>query len=250
MSSRNLIDRVVGRANRLSASFVRTRTVRMVNAQPIVSFTFDDFPKSAVRNGAAILERHGVAGTYYLSRSFYGVDTYYDLSDVRRLLDNGHEVGCHTASHLHAAQAGRSRLVEDIEANAQFLRENFGDVRLSTFAYPFGDMSLPSKLTLQRRFAACRSNLPGVNRGVADLGSLLAERLYSHSTDENRIESLIARSAQPRSWLIFYTHGVDADPMPYGCTPTLLEAAVKSALAAGCQVLPVRNALGPIRFRA
>jgi hypothetical protein len=141
-------------------------------------------------------------------------------------------------------------LVGDIEANAQFLRDNFGDVRMRTFAFPFGDMDLPSKLTLQQRFAACRSNLPGVNRGVADLGSLLAKRLYSRLTDENRVGSLIARSAQPRSWLIFYTHDVDDDPTDYGCTPALFEAAVKSALAAGCQVLPVRNALGPIRFRA
>jgi peptidoglycan/xylan/chitin deacetylase (PgdA/CDA1 family) len=250
MSNRNVLNKIVGRANRFSASLVRTRTVRMVNERPIVSFTFDDFPKSAVRNGAAILERHGVAGTYYLCRSLNGVSTYYDLSDLRRLLDNGHEIGCHTASHLHAAQVARSRLVGDIEANARFLREKFGDVRMSTFAFPFGDMDLPSKLTLQQRFAACRSNLPGVNRGVADLGSLRAERLYSRLTDEDRVGSLIARSAQPRSWLIFYTHGVDDDPMHYGCTPALLKAAVKSALAAGCQVLPVRNALGPIRFRA
>ena len=253
MPDRRLFDRLAGRLNRLSAGLVRTRTVRMVNERPIVSFTFDDFPKSAVRNAAAILERYGVAGTYYLSRSFNGATVdgieYYDIGDLRRLVDNAHEIGCHTASHVHAPQVARSSLIEDLEANAQFLREHFGDLRMTTFAFPFGDMDLPTKLLLQGRFAACRSIFPGANRRIADLGALRAERIYSRLTNVEAVTSLIERSAQPRSWLILYTHDVDDDPSPHGCTPALLEAAVRSALAAGCQVLPVRNALGPIRFR-
>src|SRR5271165_5890727 len=124
-----LFARVAGRVGRLGATLVRTRTVRMVNERPIVSFSFDDFPRSAVRNAAAILEGHGVAGTYYLSRSFNGATVdgieYYDLGDLRRLIDNGHEIGCHTASHLHATRVARSRLLDDIEANAEFLRQHF-----------------------------------------------------------------------------------------------------------------------------
>lgn len=251
MSDRTLVDKLAGRVNRLSARLARTRTVRMVNERPIVSFTFDDFPKSAVHNGAAILERRGVAGTYYLSRSFSGamVDgiAYYDLADLRRLVDNGHEIGCHTASHLHVPQVASSRIVVDLDANAEFLRGHFGNLWMTTFAFPFGDLDLRTKLLLQGRFAACRSTLPGANRGVADLGALRAERLYSRLTSADAVQSLIERSAQPRSWLILYTHDVDDAPSPYGCTPALLEAAVESALAAGCQLLPVRNALGPIR---
>jgi peptidoglycan/xylan/chitin deacetylase (PgdA/CDA1 family) len=252
MSDRTLVDKLAGRANRLSARLARTRTVRMVNERPIVSFTFDDFPKSAVRNGAAILERRGVAGTYYLSRSFSGAIfdgiEYYDLADLQRLIDNGHEIGCHTASHLHVPQVARSRLVEDLDANAKFLRGHFGGLRMTTFAFPFGDLDLRTKLLLQRRFVACRSTLPGANRGVADLGALRAERLYTRLASADAVQSLIERSAQPRSWLILYTHDVDDDPSPHGCTPALLEAAVEGALSAGCELLPVRDALGPIRF--
>ncbi len=63
------------------------------------------------------------------------------------------------------------------------------------------------------------------------------------------MKSLIERSARPRSWLIFFTHDVGETPSPYGCTPALFEHALESALTLGCQVLPVRNALGCIRFR-
>jgi len=252
MSDPTPIDKLIGRAKRLSARLVRTRAARMVNERPIISFTFDDFPKSAVHNGASILERRGLAGTYFLSRSFNGARVdgidYYDLADLRRLIDNRHEIGCHTASHFHVPQVTRARLLEDIAANAEFLAKHFGDLRMMTFAFPFGDLDLPSKLLLQGRFAACRSTLPSINRAVADLGALRAERLYSRLTDAGAVRSLIDRSARPKSWLIFYTHDVDDDPSPFGCAPALLEAAVETALAAGCFVLPVREALRNIRL--
>ena len=252
MSGRTLVDRLTGRAKRLSARFVRTRAARMVNEHPIVSFTFDDFPKSAVHHGASILERRGLAGTYFLSRTFNGARVdgidYYDLADLRRLIDNRHEIGCHTASHLHVHEVARARLLDDIAANAEFLRGHFGDMSMTTFAFPFGDLDLSSKLFLQGRFAACRSTFSGLNRGVADLGALRAERLYSRSTDAGAVGSLIDRSARPRSWLIFYTHDVDDRPSPYGCTLALFAAAVESAVAAGCLVLPVRRALDQIRL--
>jgi hypothetical protein len=41
------------------------RSVSLENRGPIVSFSFEDFPRSAAANGAAVLERFGVRGTYY-----------------------------------------------------------------------------------------------------------------------------------------------------------------------------------------
>ncbi len=253
MSDRSVLDRLSGRVNRLSASLVRTRTVRMVNERPIASFTFDDFPKSAVASAAALLEKEGVAGTYYLSRTFNGATIdgikYYDVADVKRLIDNGHEIGCHTASHLHLPQVSREALIADFESNAAFVRDHVGDVRMTTFAFPFGDIDLSTKLFAQARFSACRTTSPEANQSVADLGALRAVRLYSGLLDPDAVRSLIERHAKPRTWLILYTHDVVDGPSPHGCTPALFESALKSALAAGYQVLPVRNALGAIRFR-
>ena len=250
MADHGLLRGLANRANRLAVSLVRTRAVRMANERPIVSFAFDDFPKSAVSNGAAILEGRGLAGTYYLSSSFAGTQVdgteYYDLTDVRRLIDNGHEIGCHTASHLRAPATSAAQLLDDLESNAQFVRERFGDLRMTTFAFPFGAINVAAKLLLQSRFVACRATLPGVNRGSVDLGALKAERLYSNSVSAERIRTLIDRAAGPRSWLILYTHDVSDSPGPFGCTPALLETALKCALKAGFEVLPVRNALAPI----
>lgn len=238
----------------LSLSFlIRTRWVSMVNERPLVSFTFDGFPKSVVSSAADLLEANGAAGTYYLSRIFNGATVegieYYDLGDVERLIEKGHEIGCYTASNLRAPSVSRSELLADLDENARFARDHFGDVRLTSFAFPFGDIDLSTKFLMQARYASCRTTSPGVNHRVTDLGALRAEPLYSNLTSPQKVESLIKLWARPRSWLIFHTQDVAEHPSPNGCTPALFEAAVKSALAAGCQVTPVRGGLGAIRFR-
>ena len=67
------------------------RWVRLAARQPmridldhaIVTFTFDDFPKSAATTGAAVLERHGWRGTYYASAGYAGGETHHGASVVR-----------------------------------------------------------------------------------------------------------------------------------------------------------------------
>jgi peptidoglycan/xylan/chitin deacetylase (PgdA/CDA1 family) len=94
---------------------------------PSCLYSFDDFPKSAVTNGARLLERRGVTGTFYYCRSFNGrtVDEmdYYNIDDLRRLVSNGHELGCHTASHILASRYSRADLQRDVDETATYLRE-------------------------------------------------------------------------------------------------------------------------------
>jgi peptidoglycan/xylan/chitin deacetylase (PgdA/CDA1 family) len=249
----SIMTRILDRVRREIAITVRARTVRMRNLRPIVSFSFDDFPKSAVTIGAGLLERRGVTGTFYYCRSFNGrtVDEmeYYNIDDLRRLVSNGHELGCHTASHILVSRYSRADLLRDIEENATYLREQVGDIHMTTFAFPFGDMNLGSKILLQERFAACRTTAPGLNHGSVDLGALKAHRLYANAINPEGVTRLIKGAAASNAWLIFYTHDVDERPGEYGCTPRLFEAALETALAEHCDILPVRNALGMIGFR-
>jgi peptidoglycan/xylan/chitin deacetylase (PgdA/CDA1 family) len=251
VEERTFLDKVKNRIGRISALLVRTRTIRMVNERPIVSFTFDDCPASAARIGAKMLEDRGLAGTFYLSQRFCGAEEdgldYYDRFDLEALADKGHEIGCHTASHLHVPATSTGDLVEDIDANAAFIRENLGDIRMTTFAFPFGEIDLRTKFLMQNRFAACRTTEPGVNRNVADLGALRAEKLY-WSRDAQSLRALLKGAATSRSWLILYTHDVSDNPSRFGCNPAMLEAAIGTALSYDCNVLPVRNALGAVRF--
>ncbi len=237
---------------RRAAEYMPLRTVRMRNERPIVSISFDDCPKSSVTTGARLLRERGVAGSFYLSQCFCNrsVDglLYFGSEDLRSLVADGHELGCHTASHISVQCSTASDLLADLERNADFIAAKLGDQIFSTFSYPFGEIDLRSKVTLQRRFAACRSSFGGVNTISADLGALRAERLYSSNMTESKLKSLVTKTVQARGWLILYTHDVSDSPTPFGCTPQLMKAALDLAIGSGCEILSVKNALGAIAF--
>src|ERR1700760_1259381 len=84
------------------AMHVPVERFRLRNATPMVSFTFDDIPKSAATTGAKILEDHNARGTFYVSGSLVGAIeadwAAVDAPDIVALHRNGHEIGCHTFS--------------------------------------------------------------------------------------------------------------------------------------------------------
>ena len=104
MSMRELCERVAGRYQRtVSGAFFR-RSVPMANRTPIVSFSFDDFPRSAIQVAGPILRAHGTRGTYYTALGLMGrtespVGRLFTLDDLMQVVNDGHELGCHTHAH-------------------------------------------------------------------------------------------------------------------------------------------------------
>ena len=64
--------RVHSWTQRNAARALYTRPLAIAGRGPIISFTFDDFPRSALYTGGAILERFGLNGTYYAAFGLMG----------------------------------------------------------------------------------------------------------------------------------------------------------------------------------
>src|SRR6201995_3164898 len=146
---------------------------RMRNATPMVSFTFDDVPKSAATTGAAILDAHGVHGTFYVIGNQVGTSSalwdMIDGEDIVALHRRGHEIACHTFSHKRACDLDAATLNAEVARNQQYLRSLEPSIRIENFAYPFGYGSFVRKRQLRGVFRSCRSIVPGVNSGAVDL---------------------------------------------------------------------------------
>ena len=60
---------------------------------PLVSFTFDDFPRSAFLEAGSILRRYGALGTYYVSLSLMGKQSpmgpMFEAEDLKELARSG-----------------------------------------------------------------------------------------------------------------------------------------------------------------
>ncbi|HEY1559399.1 MAG TPA: polysaccharide deacetylase family protein [Caulobacteraceae bacterium] len=238
--------------SRRLARAVKTRGLRVRAHRPIVSFTFDDVPRSAFSIGGPILEAAGACGTYYVAGKLVGTTSeswpHLDLDDLRRLSERGHELGCHTFSHARAPLLSARAFRQETEANQEFLVRACGDIRLTNFAWPFGEVSPARKLQAQATYATCRGITPGVNFGVADLGLLRAVALYDETRDDRAVEALFERAQATNGWLIFYTHDVQDRPTQYGASIDQLRHAVRLALDRGFEILTIRNAVGRLAF--
>ena len=231
---------------------IKARALDTRLAEPVVSFCFDDFPRSAVTEGGRMLGERGWAGTFYAAGSFCGreVDgiSYFTEDDLRQIHEDGHEIGCHTFSHLRVAHQQSSRILDDLKRNADFLARILPEHRCGSFAYPFGDLRLPQKRLLARQFGVCRGIWSGINRGRMDFGELKAVGLAQIGADFDEVVGWIDLAIREKAWLILFTHDVSPRPSDYGYQSDAFARLLDIVAERGIRVLPVKNAVGLARF--
>ena len=233
-------------SNRLARHF-RAAPHRLPAHAPMVSFTFDDAPDSAAGEGASLLEAHGGRGTFYLAGSLIDQpgDHWQGLSNdaIVRLHRRGHEIACHTFSHLRAVDLDQATMAREIEQNRNYFSGLDPSIRLENFAYPYGLASVWRKPQLAKNFRSARGILPGVNRDVIDLQFLRASPLVDREIDTAGVDRYFDEATASGGWLIFYGHDVVDQPSPYGCSPALLRHALKAAETRNMPIVTVAEAL-------
>jgi peptidoglycan/xylan/chitin deacetylase (PgdA/CDA1 family) len=89
-------------------------------------------------------------------------------ADLEALLEQGHAIGAHTATHARLSEvATEAELVREISESADCLERRLG-TRVHSFAYPFGNLESFSPAALavaRRRFEFLFSGLRGENHG-------------------------------------------------------------------------------------
>jgi peptidoglycan/xylan/chitin deacetylase (PgdA/CDA1 family) len=242
----------MSRFRRVISKILATKLIVMKNERAIVSFTFDDVPRSAITTGARILENYGACGTFYIAGSLCEQElngtSYFRAEDLADLAGSGHEIGCQTFNHTPVTTLNIAALERENERNGSFITDKVANQLPCNFAYPYGEVGPRQKIFLQRRFASCRSTEPGINVGIVDLGLLRAIRLYDEVVDQEVISGLIKRTVRRNGWLIFCTHDLDESPTRYGCRPEVFEYAVRAAVNQGADVLCIRNGIGSIAY--
>src|SRR4051812_13243986 len=206
-------------ASHLARRVGRLRRVRPVDvAYPggAVSFSFDDFPKSALATGGAILEKYGLRGTYYAAVGLAGSDgnvgPIAELGEMREAHERGHELACHTYSHLDCSRASAPEILSELRRNADAMTALTDGFVATNFAYPFGRYLGASKRLVAPRFDSCRGTSDGINYRGSDLADLRGTRVYSPVFIESAMRGLIDRTCKLGGWLIFYTHDVSETP--------------------------------------
>jgi peptidoglycan/xylan/chitin deacetylase (PgdA/CDA1 family) len=221
---------------------VKLRRVRL--AAPIVSFTFDDFAKSAWTVGGHMVEGFGGRATFYIAGGHCGrtIDelSYYDEEDLAEIARRGHDFGCHTFDHIPLPDHSAAEIGGSLTKNSEFLKRTAGRADFTSFAYPFGLASVRTKRLLRNKFAACRGVYPGINSGWTDFTQLNAVCLDRSNLP---VDKFVQEGLRRQGWLIFTGHDVSEKPSPFGCTPRALEEALRRVSQAGMEIVTVDAAL-------
>jgi peptidoglycan/xylan/chitin deacetylase (PgdA/CDA1 family) len=247
----HIVRRAEGRYQRATARYFFQRPFTINSDIPIISFTFDDFPRSALLTGGAILKAFGLAGTYYSSLGLVGKKTatgnMFQAEDLKLLIEQGHELGCHTFNHSHAWDTSPRAFEDSIIANRQALADLIPEASFSTLSYPISVPRAQTKRRVSKYFACCRSGGQTFNVGTVDLNYLSAFFLEQSRDNPEAIKRVIDENSRAQGWLIFATHDVCEDPTRFGCTPELFRDVVKYSVNSGARILPVFQAYEALR---
>jgi peptidoglycan/xylan/chitin deacetylase (PgdA/CDA1 family) len=230
-----------GKLRRRLVRLAHRRPARHAPPGPMISFSFDDAPLTAATDGAHILEARGLRGTYVLSVGLAGqaspMGDILTESHARQLAEAGHEIACHTFSHLDCGQAAAGEAADDADSNARALTA-WGAPQPTTFAYPYGDVAAGPKAALANRYGLLRALHHGVIEPGSDLNQAPAVGIEGEQGEAVAMRWLETAAAK-QAWLILYTHDVAERPSQWGCTPGALARLADAALARGFKVVTV-----------
>jgi peptidoglycan/xylan/chitin deacetylase (PgdA/CDA1 family) len=228
-------------------SALHRRTVPLGDIGPVITFAFDDFPRTALATGAAIMEEFGARATYYVAMSLMDTENelgeQFHCADLQTLVDRGHEVALHGYEHISARRTPLEAFVRDLARCEEAIHACMPVGASKNFAYPYGEATLSAKRRVGPSMTSCRGTIPGFNGPDVDLNLLHAVPLYGGGDRLGRARQLILENTNQRSWLIFYSHDVRETPSPYGCTPSLLRDTVAFAASQGGQVLKIAEVI-------
>ena len=240
------------RITRRLTPFQARRMAQYKLDRPIVSFTFDDCPLSAIDNGVSKLDELGWKSTIYIASALLGTTNHHGLqmseTDVVAAHNAGHEIGEHSHSHIDVSEMSFERAVSDIRKNRNALHE-MGLPPASTFAYPFGQTTREVKSRLGPDYTGLRGITPGPMIGKADLNQIRSTPLFTGKPFNDLLRQIEDLSGT-NSWLTIFTHDIENRPTQWGCTPTEMEAIIAAVKASGAQVLTVADAIAKIKMSA
>jgi peptidoglycan/xylan/chitin deacetylase (PgdA/CDA1 family) len=162
--------------------------------------------------------------------------------DLKELLAQGHELGCHTFGHCHSWETMSPVFEKSIIENRRALDELIPGASFKTLSYPISCPRPQTKRRIAKYFICCRGGGQTFNVGRTDLNHVCAYFLEKRRNDPESIKKLIDENCRALGWLIFATHDICETHTPFGCTPGFFEDIVRSAVNSGSRILPVAQA--------
>ncbi len=239
-----ITEKIIQRAQAEVSKFAVRRENSWPGLESYISFTFDDFPRSAFLNASEILDKYKIRATYYVSMGFIGKQNrfweYFTEEDLVNIITQEHEIGSHTFDHVDAWYGSSYFFEESIRKNQNAIQKLYPNYKFKTLSYCIRSPHPMNKKVAEKYFLCCRGGGNKINKYRIDLNLLSSFFIdIYHRDDHCYYFNLIDQNVIKNGWLIFSTHDVTQTPSPYGCTPKSFEMIVKYAKESGARIMPV-----------
>jgi peptidoglycan/xylan/chitin deacetylase (PgdA/CDA1 family) len=209
-----------------------------------ITLTFDDGWRSIYENALPILQRAGIKSTCYVVSGYLDDEqfpAYMNTTQIFELNAQGHEIGCHTASHKNLPKETDSIIESEVNLSLKFLR-GLG-VSVQTFAYPFGEYDSRVVRTVKDAgFLGARSVERGFNDQTTDR-FLLQCRAVKVSTTVSEVIAWIESARSQAKWLILMFHQIDEEGREFSARPQTLSRIADYLRENDVRTLTVREGL-------
>jgi len=216
----------------------------------LVTFCFDDGRASAVREGALILERLGVCGTFYPIPALVGTQNehgaYASWDDLRQAEQAGHEMGNHTRRHVREWMTWSSEEQRGEISSADGTMINVGALYgPRTFAYPFGLHTIALRTLVATtgypgQYIAARTIDPGINTPATNPYQLKSLMVKSHH-ELHDVRAALTEAARLRGWLILTFHHIDTNGTFISTPPSLFESMVSMVAESSVPIFTLKE---------
>lgn len=107
--------------------------------KPGIILTFDDGYEDNYTIARKCLQRYGFTGWFMVSSDLLDTDGYMTYDQVSELLNQGHTIGCHTATHHRMLESDTDELLEyEVTDSKKKLEKNLG-VSIDIFCWCGGE---------------------------------------------------------------------------------------------------------------
>ncbi len=223
--------------------------VRAEQPDAIVSFSFDDAPKSVVEVGLPIMVKNHLQATLYISTRNTKWPGYMNWDDIALAASHGWEIGAHTHTHPDLTKLSNEQILEELLTSTQmFASHGYSPVHFST---PFGAFDDRVLEILERHYESHRTAWPQGFNTVNPDPYLIASYYIVRDTTIEEISKLLDDLQKTGGWLVFQLHHVTpkGEVVSDEYDTTLLEDIVRQVKVRGIPTRTVGEALKQLKAK-
>jgi hypothetical protein len=172
---------------------------------PLVTFVLDDGNDTDFLLGKNIFADQGAVACSAVTIDLISTPYHMTPAQIIALQDAGWEIMGHTISHPNLNSLSVTRLEEELSQSKKLL-ENIG-VTIHNIVYPYNKNNETVRAITRKYYRSGRGGTNSFNSGEIDPYFL---KSFTLKHDLPLMESYIDRAYTDKSWLIFYTHEIDA----------------------------------------